>query len=134
MSNKIIKLNRGDSYEFNVKITKNDSNEPYMLEAGKDIVYFAVMFPHQSFDEVYHRAIPMAIKGYIAEDGDQDLSSGEIAIKIEPRDTIHFAPGVYYYTIKLLSVQEGTSRIVINDDNLLDVRTIVERTKFIVNE
>lgn len=136
MSNKIIKINRGDSYEFDVKITQKDTNEPYILEDGKDIVYFAIMLPHQSFDSAYQKAYPLEAKGYIPEDGDQDISTGNIKIKIEPKDTLRLAPGVYYYTVKLFKMYTNESRInvIASYDKILEARTIIERTKFIINE
>ena len=134
MSNKIIKLNRGDSFEFDVKITQKNGIDPYILKVGQDIVYFAVMLPHQSFEDAYQKAFPMQAKGYWAEDNDQDEMTGNITIKIEPKDTRRLTPGIYYYTVKLLSVQPGANRMIIDDDKLIDVRTIIERTKFIVNE
>ena len=133
MSNKIIKINRGDSYEFDVKITQKNNDEPYILQVGQDIVYFALLFPHQPFE----CAQDWQVKGYWAEDNDQDISTGNINIKIEPKDTRRLAPGVYYYTVKLRRVKPGGVRTVLNntdDDNLIEVRTIVERTKFIINE
>lgn len=133
MSNKIIKINRGDSYEFDVKITQKNSDEPYILEVGKDIVYFALLFPHQPFEH----AKEWQVKGYWAEDNDQDTSTGNIKIKIEPADTRHLMPGVYYYTVKLRRMLPGGARTVLNnidDSKLVEVRTIVDRTKFIINE
>lgn len=138
MSNKIIKLNRGDSYEFDIKITKRDSLEPYILECGKDIVYFAILFPHQPFE----KADPECqVKGYDASEQNQDFDeitgaptkdTGKITVKIEPNDTRWLAPGVYYYTVKLQ--RGGTPHILDDFDTPDEVRTIIERTKFIVNE
>jgi hypothetical protein len=139
MSTKIIKINRGDSYEFDVKITKKNSLEPYMLKPGKDVVYFAILFPHQPFEAADPER---QIKGYDSLDQNQcfDLITGKptedtgiIRIKIEPKDTRFLSPGVYYYTVKL---QRGGTIGVIDDldDNPDEVRTIIERTKFIVNE
>lgn len=124
MAKNIIKLNRGDSYEFTVRITdKHDIDKNYIL-TSKDAVYFALLYPHQRFEEA------IFIKGYDLTD--QNISSGEITIKILPKDTKYLAPGVYYYTIKL---QSGGTLTNINDcDNVEEVRTIIERTKFIINE
>ena len=120
MSTKIIKLNRGDSYEFEVNIPDKDSN--YML-TEQDVVYFAVMFPHQSFEKAF------LVKGYTLEEQDSD---GKISIKITPNDTRRLQPGVYYYTVKL---QRGGTLDIIDDfDEPDEVRTIIERTKFIINE
>jgi hypothetical protein len=128
MAKNIIKLNRGDSYEFKVSIPdKNNRFKPYIL-TGSDIVYFALLYPHQRFEDA------LIIKGYdhtdhIIENG---TNTGEILIKITPKDTKHLAPGIYYYTVKL---QKGGTPGVLNDyDEIEEVRTIIERTKFIVNE
>jgi hypothetical protein len=124
MSTKIIKINRGDSYEFPVYITgKIKYDIPYMLEADKDVVYFAIMHPHQRFEDA------IILQGYTSK---EQNALGEVLIKIEPNDTRRLAPGVYYYTVKL---QRGGTLDVINDfDSPDEVRTLIERTKFIVNE
>lgn len=124
MSTKIIKINRGDSFELPVKITdKTDPSKPYLL-TSTDAVYFALMYPNQRFEDA------ILIKGYSLEE--QDLTTGAIILKLVPNDTRSLAPGVYYYTVKL---QRGGTLTVIDDfDEPDEVRTIVERTKFIINE
>ena len=124
MSNKIIKINRGDSYEFTLRISdKFDCSKNYTL-IEQDVVYFALMYPHQPFEKA------LLIQGYTFED--QTESTGEIIIKLTPNDTRPLAPGIYYYTVKL---QRGGTLGVINDgDEPEEIRTLVERTKFIVNE
>ncbi len=128
MAKNIIKINRGDSYEFRVHIPdKEDSTKNFIL-TDADVVYFALLFPHQRFEDA------ILIKGYdhtdhIVENG---VNTGEVLIKIEPKDTKRLAPGIYYYTVKL---QRGGTPGVIDDcDDAEEVRTIIERTKFIVNE
>ena len=125
MSVKIIKINRGDSYQFTINIPgKTSLSKNYLLEKDFDIVYFAIMQPHQPFEDAY------LFKGYTYED--QDQATGEILIEIEPNDTRQLEPGVYYYTIKL---QRGGTLGIIDDlDEPVEVRTLVERTKFIVTE
>ena len=121
MSTRIIKLNRGDSYEFTLSIPEKSTS--YIL-TKQDIVYFAVMLPNQPFEKAY------LVKGYTADD--QSKATGEISIKITPNDTRLLLPGVYYYTVKL---QRGGTLNTIDDlDEPDEVRTIVERTKFIINE
>lgn len=120
MAKNIIKLNRGDSYEFTVSIPdKENPSNNYILN-GTDAIYFALCYPHQRFEDAF------IIKGYDCTD---HVNTGEILIKIEPKDTICLAPGIYYYTIKLL--QGGTLGAI---DDAKEVRTIIERTKFIINE
>ena len=119
MAKNIIKLNRGDSYEFRVNTDL----------ANTDVAYFALLYPHQRFEDA------ILTKGYtIADQIDKNgNNTGEILIKIEPRDTKCLAPGIYYYTVKVFS---GGS-LNENDgsyENAQEVYTIVERTKFIIND
>jgi hypothetical protein len=123
MSTRIIKLNRGDSFEFNINITEPSSIDKHLLSAN-EVVYFAFMYPHQRFEDA------IFIKGYTLED--QDVETGKISIKITPRDTRHLTPGVYYYTVKMQ--RGGTLEAVGDHDDPEEVRTIVDRTKFIINE
>lgn len=128
MAKNIIKLNSGDSYEFIISAPdKEDCNKNYIL-TGSDAIYFALLYPHQRFEDA------IIIKGYdhtdqIIENG---KNTGEILIKIEPRDTKRLAPGIYYYTIKLQ--RGGTLGVVDDCDDVEEIRTIIERTKFIINE
>lgn len=124
MSTRIIKLNRGDSFELPIAITnKTDSTEPYLL-TSKDVLYFALLYPNQRFEDA------IFIKGYTLEE--QDVKTGEITVNISPNDTRRLAPGVYYYTAKLQ--RGGTIGILDDFDEPDEVRTIIERTKFIINE
>ncbi|MBR6640588.1 MAG: hypothetical protein IKL08_00115 [Clostridia bacterium] len=124
MSTKIVKINRGDSFNFNFKVTdKYDNSKSYLL-TSRDVVYFALLTPHQRFEDA------VLIKGYTFED--QNEETGEIFVNIIPNDTRKLTPGVYYYTLKL---QRGGTLGVIDDfDEPDEVRTLVERTKFIINE
>jgi hypothetical protein len=124
MATKIIKMNRGDS--FNTAVVIPDKENPaknYFLTA-KDVLYFALCCPNQPFEEA------IILKGYTHED--QDQKTGEIIIKLPPSETRHLVPGVYYYTTKLQ--RGGTIEAIVDCDEPEEVRTIIERTKFIVNE
>jgi hypothetical protein len=126
MSNNIIKLNRGDSFELVTRIPKKDEpNENYILQ-NTDALYFAIMYPHKAIDDA------LIIKGYSGSDPEVDLSTGEITIKLTHSDTKNLIPGVYYYTTKLHigGSLEDLGASVEPDE----VRTIIERTKFIINE
>ena len=124
MSTKILKVNRGDSFECTTIIPSRDIDNKYYLLTAKDALYFALMYPHQKFEDA------VIIKGYTVED--QNVKTGEIVIKLTPNDTRRLEPGVYYYTTKL---QRGGTLETINDfDEPDEVRTIIERTKFIINE
>ena len=124
MSTRIIKINRGDSLELPVVIPRKDDYTKHYLLASKDALYFALMYPNQRFEDA------IFVKGYTHEE--QDVKTGEIILKVTPNDTRALTPGVYYYTVKL---QRGGTLEVIDDfDNPDEVRTIIERTKFIINE
>jgi hypothetical protein len=124
MSTKIIKINRGDSFSFTLDvIDKVDNSKNYLL-TPKDAVYFALLYPHQRFEDA------IMIKGYTLED--QDIKTGKILVNITPNDTRSLTPGIYYYTVKL---QCGGTLETVNDfDEPDEVRTLIERTKFIINE
>ena len=127
MSTKIIKMNRGDSFELSVIIPDRADKNKHHLLSSDEILYFALLNPNQRFEEA------IFIKGYELED--QNAVTGEILVKITPYDTRCLTPGVYYYTAKL---QKGGTPGIINDfddfDKNIEVRTIIERTKFIINE
>ena len=124
MSTRIIKINRSDSFEMDVRIPDNvDTSKNYLLTA-RDALYFALMYPNQRFEDA------IFVKGYTHEE--QNSETGIITIKLVPNDTRALAPGVYYYTAKL---QRGGTLEVLDDfDEPDEVRTIIERTKFIINE
>ena len=124
MSVRIIKINRGDSCELTIDVfSAADRTRPYILTPS-DAVYFALVYPHQRFEDA------ILIKGYTLED--QNVKTGEISVKITPNDTRSLAPGVYYYTAKLQ--RGGTLETLSDFDEPDEVTTIVERTKFIINE
>jgi hypothetical protein len=126
MSTRIIKINRGDSFEFVTSIPdKNDISKNYLLRAT-DALYFAVLLPHQKFEDA------IVLKGYRGSDSEVDSRTGEITIKLTHRDTKYLVPGVYYYTTKLHI--GGSLEDLGASEEPEEVRTIIERTKFIVNE
>lgn len=126
MSTRIIKINRGDTFEFTITIPyKNSKTENYKLKAT-DAVYFAVLYPHQNLEDA------IILKGYSGSDPEVDPNTGAITIKLTHSDTKYFTPGVYYYTVKL---QIGGSLEDLGaTEEPEEVYTIIERTKFIVNE
>ena len=124
MSTRIIKLNRGDSFEFTVNIPEKEDRSKNYLLTERDVVYFAIMYPHQPFEK------SCFVNGYTLEEQDQE--TGEIVIKLTPNDTRCLMPGIYYYTVKL---QRGGTLDVIDDfDEPDEVITLIDRTKFIINE
>ncbi len=119
MARNIIKLNRGDSCEFRVCTNLSDT----------DVAYFALLYPHQRFEDA------IITKGYTMADqiDENGINTGEIIIKIKPRDTSCLAPGIYYYAVKtycggVLNIDNGSY------ENAQEVHTIIERTKFIIND
>ena len=121
MSTNIIKINRGDSFSTQIFVSKDLVNS-YLL-TDNEAVYFALMLPHQPFEEA------ILVKGFTKEDQDDN---GEIELKLLPKETRILIPGVYYYTVKL---QRGGTLDIIDDfDDPEEVYTIINRTKFIVNE
>lgn len=123
MSTRIVKINRGDSYELTTTIpSKENLTENYKLTVN-DALYFALLMPHQKFEDA------ILIKGYTHEDQNDN---GNITIKLSAKETRNLMPGIYYYTTKLQ--RGGTLEAVGDDDDPDEVRTIIERTKFIVND
>lgn len=125
MSKNIIKINMGDSFEFIEYVPdKKDLSKNYVLKPT-DALYFAVLHPHQKLEDA------IILKGYRGSDPEVN-DKGEITIKLTHNDTKHLMPGVYYYTTKLHiggSLEDLGASIEPEE-----VRTITERTKFIVNE
>ena len=122
MSKNIIKINRGDSFKFSIEIPNSDYTGKYLLTSN-DAVYFALLYPHQYFEDA------IFIKGYAVDDQNSD---GTIDIKLSPNETRSLSPGIYYYTVKLQ--RGGTLENIGDFDEPDEVRTIIERTKFIINE
>lgn len=122
MSQKIIKLSRGSSFEFPINL-KNNNEEKYLL-ATDEVVYFALLYPNQPFEEA------LLVKGYTRDD--QDSETGLLEIKISPSDTASLASGIYYYCVKL---KKGGNPNSLNDfASMQEFKTLIERTKFIINE
>jgi len=114
--NNIITINRGDYLEFPITLVKGEfpKQEVWELE-GQDLVFFAIMEPHQPFEEAIVKKI------YSVDDVD---SEGYLYIKVLPEDTIGLAPGTYYYSIKTL--------YTIEDSDIPMIDTIIPKTKFII--
>ena len=126
MSTRIIKINRGDSYELVTTIPdKKDPYKNYILKST-DALYFALLLPHQNFEDA------IILRGYSGSDPEVNKETGEITIKLSHSDTKHLMPGVYYYTTKL-QIGGSLEDLGVSDEPE-EVRTIIERTKFIINE
>ena len=120
MAKNIIKMNRGDTYEFNLTIDDEGSeNGKYILQ-GNDTVYFGLMEPNSVFEQSLVRK---STNDCIKFDKD-----GNFFITIEPEDTEHLLPGVYYYSIKLeVDHPQGETY-----ESIHKVITVINKTKFII--
>ena len=119
MAKNIIKMNRGDTYEFNLTIDDEGSESGKYVLQGNDTVYFGLMEPNSAFEQSLVKKI------YTEEDRDKD---GNIFITIEPEDTEHLLPGVYYYSVKL----EVDHEIGKTCESIHKVITVINKTKFII--
>ena len=119
MAKNIIKMNRGDTYEFNLTIDDEGSENGKYLLQGNDAVYFGLMEPNSAFEQ------SLVKKVYTEEDRDKD---GNIFITIEPEDTEHLLPGVYYYSVKLEVDHENGETC----ESIHKVITVINKTKFII--
>lgn len=130
MSRNIIKINRGDSFEFSFRIPDKTNPDKNYILTDEDAVFFALVQPHQRFEDA------IFIKGYdhtdLIKTSENGVPTGEILVELLPSDTRHLAPGIYYYTVKLQ--RGGTLEAATACDDAKEIRTIIERTKFIINE
>ena len=113
----IITLSRGDTFTLEILINLGTAVEPvqYRLEEG-DYVYFALMEPHQPFEQAIIR------KRYDYRDLDKD---GQVVMKFITEDTEYLMPGNYYYMIKLYRAGSESG-----EEESVD--TIVSKTKFVI--
>ena len=80
MAKNIIKLNRGDSYEFRVRIPDKENITKNHIFSDTDVVYFALLYPHQHFDAT-QPVLPL--KGYtIADQIDKDGNGTSVSSRI----------------------------------------------------
>ena len=107
--NGVITLNAGDSFIAPLYLYYNE-NELYKLN-GTDKVYFAILEPHQAFEDAIVRHV------YTTSDVNGDKN---VLIRLTPEDTENLRPGVYYYEIKLQIRANGVEY----------VDTVVPRRKF----
>ena len=109
--NNVVSMNRGDYLEFVVELSQGRFPFQRKIEVNEeDTIYFGLMHAHEPFE----RSI-LKIE-YTKKDLD---SEGNLPIQIEPEDTIHLFPGVYYYEVKLLTEDSK-------------ITTIVPKSKFII--
>ena len=162
MSSKIITMTRGDTYAFDLTIFDEISPSlPYKLQDG-DVVYFGIMLPGQRFEDavikkrfIYKR--DDAINNY--NDWCLHYKQIRIKIRIAPEDTVDLTPGIYYYAVKIKRSRAKTAEIAtekipcilegpssdgepewaeqpteMEEAYPYDVATIINKTKFILND
>ena len=117
--NNIRRINRGDTFTFDFTIYDENSTDGRYILKDDDALYFGIMDPHQLFEDAIVR------KKYTKEDTDE---MGNLIITLNPEDTLDLIPGIYYYAVKLHKLTD-------NEEEYVDeVITVVNRTKFIIND
>ena len=115
--NNVVSITKGDYSVIPVELVISTYPEHYSLNLEEsDRVYFGLMAPNKSFDEAILK------KEFTLHDVTPD---GYINIKILPDDTLNLEPGVYYYSVKALYAL---------GDNDVRISTLVDKTKFIIND
>lgn len=121
MANNIIKMNRGDTYEFSLTVDDEASDTGKYVLQGNDIIYFGVMEPNKPFEQ---SIIRKTTNDSIIKD-----EYGNYYITITQADTEYLVPGVYYYSVKLHInhiINPETAEVV---DKVV---TVINKTKFII--
>lgn len=130
MSTSILKMNRGDYFTFSMSIEDETSPSGCYILQPNDILYFALLNPHERFEDA------VILRGYTYEDAlNINTAHGPVQvfnIELFRKDTIYLNPGVYYYTFKLLKNAKSGALSFKEPDAKLS--TVIERTKFIINE
>ena len=124
--NNIIRLNRGDTYEFDLTISDDTSADGRYHIQGDDTIYFGIMDPHQPFEDA------LVKKKFTVDDTD---GNGNLTIVIEPEDTLDLLPGTYYYSVKIHLQHENihpeTNEVLGYVDK---VNTVINKTKLFLND
>ena len=124
--NNVIILNRGDSFSFDLTLKDETAENGRYILQGDDVVYFGLMDPNQPFETAWVR------KRYTVEDCDE---AGNLAINLEPKDTLDLIPGVYYYSVKLKmnhdEIDPDTQEVIRHVDRVI---TVINKTKFFLND
>ena len=124
--NNIIMLNRGDTYEFDLTISDDNSADGRYHIQGDDTIYFGIMDPHQPFEDA------LVKKKFTVDDTD---GNGNLTIVIEPEDPLELIPGTYYYSVKIHLQHENihpeTNEVLGYVDK---VNTVINKTKLFLND
>lgn len=122
--NNIIIMTRGDSLTFKPNPDTFQEFISYQL-SGDDAIYFGLMDPRQPFEEALVRKV------YTADDY---KSIEDFMIELDPEDTLDLIPGKYYYAVKLHidhTEQDTIQRSITEVDKVI---TLINKTKFILND
>lgn len=120
LTNNIIVINRGDTYEFTLNIEDENSATGVYKLIDDDTVYFGIMDPHQPFEDALVKK-RFTADDYISEDADS------LIITINPEDTLDLIPGKYYYAVKL-----KMDHLDEDGNEVNKVITIINKSKFII--
>ena len=130
MSSSIFKMNRGDYFSFTMTIEDETSPSGSYLLQSNDVLYFALLNPHARFEDA------IILKGYTRDDATEVTTEfGPIHvfnIELLREDTVYLDTGVYYYTLKLQKNAKSIEHGLEEPD--AELITVVDRTKFIINE
>ena len=116
----IISLSRGDSVSMPLFINAGSDVYPIRYELkDNDILYLGICLPEQLFENAILKKVYTSDNWVINEHGD-------LVVSLTPNDTELLAPGLYYYIMKLVTVDEL--------DNSEKVQTIIKKTKFFIED
>lgn len=109
--NNVVSVVRGDYLELRIPLIQGRFPFQKKIEIHDgDTLFFGMTHHHEPFERAILK-IP-----YTKEDLN---SEGDLLVVIEPEDTIHMLPGVYYYEVKLLTEDSK-------------ITTIIPKSKFII--
>ena len=122
--NNIIIMTRGDSLTYKPNPDTLQEFLSYKL-SGDDAIYFGLMDPRQPFEEALVRKV------YTVDDYE---SIEDFRIELNPEDTLDLIPGKYYYAIKLHIDHIEFDEVTHIATELDQVITLINKTKFILND
>lgn len=116
--NCIISMTRGDSIEAPLFLNEGTNTAParYILSEN-DEVYLGVMECNEPFENALIR------KKFTHKDLNEN---GDVVVRLNHEDTAQVIPDLYYYQIKLRKFNADT--------NTYEVHTVVQKTKFFIEE
>lgn len=116
----IVSLSRGDTASAPLFINGGTNIIPIRFKLQKNnVVYLGICEPGQPFENAILKKV------YTPEDWKLN-KWGDLVITLNPEDTELLAPGLYYYTIKLLTIRRS--------DDSENVQTVIKKTKFFVED